>query len=79
MVGRQEVGALDTERQATLGSEGRWVGHDLPGSNWRVSDVGRGARASPLPLSVCLDTRWVPATARVLLRAPWPARPSPAA
>ena len=55
------------------------MGHDLPGSSWRVSDVGRRATASPLPSSVSLDRRWVPATARVLLRALWPARPGLAA
>lgn len=73
------MGALGAECQATLGSDGGWVGHDLPGSSWRVSDVGRRARASPLPSSVSLDRRWVPATARVLLRALWPARPGLAA
>ena len=58
------MGAFGAECQATLGSDGGWVGHDLPGSSWRVSDVGRRARASPLPSSVSLDRRWVPATAR---------------
>lgn len=57
------MGALGAECPAALGSDGGEVGHDLPGSSRRVSDVGTGAGASPLPLSMSLDTRWVPATA----------------